>query len=114
VERNVKERISLSTIVPEGVAPSTVGAIAEHRVAADLLLRGYEVFRASSPTCSCDLIAYRGGVMRSLEVRTGQITVYQNGRQRVHWTRKDFRADAYAVVLPDQIKYVPELEEAQP
>lgn len=55
------------------------GAIAELAVAADLLKRGYEVFRAQSSTCSCDLIAMidsEDGTefeMLRIEVRTAGI-----------------------------------------
>ena len=39
-------------------------------MAADLLRRGWEVFRAVSPACSCDLIIHRAGVLLRVEVRT--------------------------------------------
>lgn len=38
---------------------NAVGAATELIVAADLLSRGYEVFRSMAGTCSCDLIAMR-------------------------------------------------------
>ena len=54
--------------VPSG----TKGAAAELRVAADLMMRGYHVFRALSPACPCDLIAYRDGEPPiRIEVKSG-------------------------------------------
>ena len=49
-ERNVRIR--------KQVSPATRGAIAELRVATDLLARGYHVFRSVSPASPCDLIAF--------------------------------------------------------
>src|SRR5262245_42807567 len=49
---------------------STVGTLAELEVAVDLLRRGYEVFRALSPSCSCDLAVLREGRLLRVEVRT--------------------------------------------
>lgn len=59
------------------LASATVGAISEMTVCADLLARGYEVFRSVSPACGCDLVAYRDGVCVRVEVRTGKR--YSNG-----------------------------------
>jgi hypothetical protein len=63
-ERNQQPRLNL----PAG----TVGAISEILAAADLMKRGYDVFRALSPSCSCDLIAIAAGQPPlRIEVRTG-------------------------------------------
>ena len=41
------------------------GAIGELLVCADLLARGYEVFRSVSQSCSCDIVVlYRGNIFR--------------------------------------------------
>ena len=50
---------------------STRGAISELTVSANLMARGYEVFRALSPSASCDLIALKDGEVLRVEVRTG-------------------------------------------
>jgi len=55
------------------VSRSTKGAISELLVAGDLLFKGYEVFRAVSPACSCDLIAQKNGRLTRIEVRTGAL-----------------------------------------
>lgn len=51
------------------VSPGTSGAICELLVAADLLRRGYHVFRAVSPSCPCDLLAMRDNLSARVEVR---------------------------------------------
>ena len=55
----------------EGIAPGTVGAIAEMVVAVDLMRKGYNVFRALSPSCFCDLIVEKMDKVLRIEVRTG-------------------------------------------
>jgi hypothetical protein len=59
--------------------PATTGAIAELVVCADLLKRGFEVFRAVSPACSCDLVALRDGQLQRIEVKTGFDYVRKDG-----------------------------------
>ncbi len=53
------------------IPASTVGAMHELLVAADLMRRGYEVFRSLSPAASCDLLIRRDdGLTARVEVRT--------------------------------------------
>lgn len=47
------------------------GTISELVVAADLMRKGYEVFRALCGQSSCDLIAMKGGEFQRVEVKTG-------------------------------------------
>ena len=57
---------------PHSMLPSaTVGAIHELVVAVDLLRRGYNVFRALSPACPCDLAVLQNGKLVRVEVTTG-------------------------------------------
>jgi Holliday junction resolvase len=88
----------------KGLSTSTIGAINELRVAGDLMTKGYEVFRALSPACSCDLVALKNGVLSRIEVRTAY-------RSRTGITRNatNFRGDILAFVLPKKIIYEPEL-----
>ena len=44
-----------------GLPPPTLGALSELQVAVDLMAKGYHVFRALSPDCPCDLVAFRPG-----------------------------------------------------
>jgi len=93
---------------PFDLPTSTVGAVAELRVAADLLNRGYEVFRALSPSTSCDLAVLKDGILHRVEVRTGHIK--PNGELGYHVKLKDNgRQDIYAVVRPNEIHYIPPL-----
>ena len=45
--------------------------MAELVIAADLMQKGYDVFRALSPHCFCDLLAVKAGRTIRVEVRTG-------------------------------------------
>lgn len=48
----------------------TVGTLRELLVAADLMERGYHVFRAISPACPCDLVVQKDEVTLRVEVRS--------------------------------------------
>ena len=50
---------------------ATVGAMIELMVCTDLMIRGYDVFRAVSPSCYCDLVARKGDLTLHIEARTG-------------------------------------------
>jgi hypothetical protein len=94
------KRQQFDTYVPCG----TIGALGELLVAADLLRRGYEVFRSVSPNCSADIVIHRDGKNRRVEVRTG--FVQNSGKiiaNRVH------QADILAIVLVDRVVYEPKL-----
>jgi hypothetical protein len=55
---------------------ATVGAMSEIFVSAELMKKGYAVFRALSPSCFCDLIAIKNNQTLRIEARTG----YKNTR----------------------------------
>lgn len=89
------------------VGRSNVGAASELRVAADLMLRGFDVFRALSPQCSCDLAILRDGKLLRVEVRSGRPA---KNRKRPFWAHpKKNKSELFALVLPDDIIYVPPL-----
>jgi hypothetical protein len=69
------------------IPTGTVGAISELAVAADLMRKGYAVFRALSPSCWCDLIAHKDGVMFKVEVRTAYKYINPKGEPRVQYPR---------------------------
>ena len=52
---------------------NTRGAINELIVSIDLMKRGYEVFRALSPACSCDLVGFKNKKLFRVEVTSGRI-----------------------------------------
>jgi hypothetical protein len=74
----------------------TIGAMSELLVAADLMKGGWSVFRALSPACFCDLVAYKDDQCRFLEVRTGYRGV--NGKLMFS-TRLHGNATEFAVVI---------------
>src|SRR5260370_3813363 len=73
----------------------------------DLLAKGWEVFRAVSPACSCDLIAAKGGTLLRIKVRTRR--KYPTGK--VYYPAQNIRADLIAIVLPDMLIYEQPLED---
>jgi len=86
------------------IPTGTVGAISEFRVVIDCLSKGYEVFRACSPACSCDLAILANGVLLRIEVKTSYRN--QNGNVATH---SKIQADILAKVLPEVIIYEPPL-----
>ena len=96
-----------------GVPPGTMGAIGELRVSTDLMMRGFEVFRAMSPCASCDLIVIKDGRQLRVEVRTATRNIDGSRYRQARPPAKDAgRQDVYAWVLPDKIEYEPPLEGA--
>jgi len=94
-------------LYPE-LSTGKIGAISELRVCADLLAKGYDIFRAVSPSCPCDLVAFKQGTLKRIEVRTATKT--QDGELNFPLAEKDRgRFDHLAAVLKDEIIYVPEL-----
>lgn len=76
-------------MIPSG----TIGAIAELRVSAHLLRLGYEVFRAVSMHCSCDLVISKSGKTARVEVKS---------RRR---NARNIRADILAVLEKNEVLY---------
>jgi hypothetical protein len=91
-----------------GISCGSLGALAELLASVDLMKRGYEVFRALSPACSCDLIAMKAGVILRVEVRSARRKI--DGA--VRYPTKNIKGDQIAAVTHDDgaIHYVPELK----
>lgn len=90
---------------------NTKGSWGELLVVADLLKRGYEVFKAVSPSATCDCIAMLEGVLLRIEVRCAHQKA--NGAWCVPMPHRE-RFDHCAVVLPTgDIHYDPPLDEIQ-
>jgi hypothetical protein len=81
------------------LSTGSVGALAELIVASDLLRRGYDVFRALSASCSCDLMIVARDERLRVEVRS--TTTYRpTGNASVPFSAKDLeRSDVFAVVV---------------
>ena len=87
------------------LSTSKVGALNELRVCSDLISKGFEVFRAVSPACLFDVYAEKNGVGKRIEVRTA----YKNKRGDLGFCKNFIRGEQLALVLPDQIVYIPTL-----
>jgi hypothetical protein len=90
----------------EDLSTGTAGTISELTVAADLIKKGWSVFRALSPNCFCDLVAYKKGKkIRLIEVRTGREN--ENGEISYCTTLRG-KANEIAVYLPrlNRVDYI--------
>ena len=83
------------------VSRGTVGAISELAVSIDLLTKGYEVFRALSPSCSCDLLAMKDGEIVRVEVRSG----WRNVDGEFGCAEPKSEYDLLAIVYRGEISY---------
>ena len=90
----------------KNIATGTVGAIGELLVSADLMKKGFEVYRALSPSSSCDILVLKENKMKRIEVRTGYRST--DGK-RITTIRDNFRADHLAIVIhnTNEIIYEP-------
>ncbi len=82
------------------------GAISELRIAADLLDRGYYVFRSLTLHCQCDLVAWRkDGPLLRVEVKLTEGNLNsKNSRARKMADRNTY--DVLAVCCKDTITYL--------
>lgn len=95
-----------------GLSCNTMGALSELRVAADLLAKGYDVFRALSPSASCDLAILKNGKPVRVEVKTTYRSVAGEIKTPDLPHDKLKRFDLLALAHPDgTIYYRPTLEE---
>lgn len=60
-------------IINNQLTSGTKGAMSELLAGADLMRLGFNVFRALSPSCYCDLIATKDNKTYHIEVRTGYL-----------------------------------------
>lgn len=87
---------------------SASGTVGELKASADLILRGWEVFRALNPHTSCDLLAIKNNKMIRVEVKTG---FERDGKAYTAPIKHKDRYDLLIQVTPKGIYYTPELEE---
>ena len=79
----------------------TVGAIGELVVSSFLMAKGFQVFRALSPSCFCDIIIAHDNVLATVEVRTGYL--HKNGS--IYWPLNySGSIDIVAITLPAENK----------
>lgn len=88
-------------------SPSVIGSINELRVVVDLLMRGFHVFRNVCPGAPCDLALLIDSRLIRVEVTTGSYTPRGSLSYPPHNAEN---RDLLAVVAPDKIIYMPELE----
>ena len=95
------------------LARGTVGAIGELEVSIDLMEKGFEVFRALSPSSSCDILVQKAGKTYALEVRTGYYRGGEEKMEKVIYSPANIHAPYLAIFIRkingnDDIKYEPD------
>jgi len=104
---NQKEHYDLSDVSKlQNFSPAQKGALSELRASVDLMLNGYEVFRAVSPACSCDLIALKNNKTIRIEVRTATKRIDGSLKYPI----SKIRADVVAAVFGNTVVYFPPLD----
>lgn len=78
--------------------PTTIGAIGELFACFDLLKKGFQVFRAVSPSSDADIIAEKDNVIYRFEVRTGR---YDVNNQLVYSNKKTIGKSVIVITLND-------------
>lgn len=96
------------------LSKNSLGALSELRACADLVDKGWNVYRAVTPDNEADLVISKGSVMKRIEVRTGS---YSQATGALQYPRRPVdaqRSDHYAIVASTEkgfdIHYIPELE----
>jgi hypothetical protein len=100
LESNVPRAHNRNLNIPGG----TTGAIHELQVCADLLSRGYHVYRSQSQHAPCDIVIIANDKLLRVEVTTGQ--KYLKGWSYPPRTDRH-KYDVLAIGFPDgEIKYI--------
>lgn len=94
---NKKYTPKLSGGITEKLCTGTIGVIGELVISIDLLKKGYNVYRALSPSSNGDLIAEKNNIFCKIEVRTGRQRLLDNAY--FFGKRKKDNAEIYAVVI---------------
>ena len=89
------------------ISTKTSGCISEMLAAADLMARGWKVFFPINSHGHHDIVAAKGDMLKSFEVRSGT----KNKDFALRFRRdKELRSDFYAVVIRDgPVEYEPDL-----
>ena len=88
-----------------GINRTNAGAVSELLVCADLLKKGFEVFRSVSPVASCDLIVKKNNIIYDVEVKSFSPNT-DNGIKLLY---SQIRAKWLAYVDKGKINYYPDL-----
>jgi len=107
IKHQNEQHRKLNPFANKNLSTGTVGAISELKTAKDLLIKGYEVFRAISPSCSCDLAILKKGKLLRVEVRTAY--KYPSGKI-ITPNVGNIRSDILAKVIGEEIIYEPSLD----
>lgn len=93
------------------ISRGRVGAISELKVCVDLMIKGYDVFRALSPQSNADLVAIKGDVVLKIEVRTARYYTTAKGSKTIFYSKKRIADKIVALTTlgDDKIHYLTDL-----
>jgi len=102
-------------LVNEKISTGNVGAMSELFVSADLLKKGYAVFRSLSPACFCDLIVVKDNQIFRVEVKTGYLNENTNNlsiatskyAEKIDWYGVYERNTGIIYYLDNKKKFLP-------
>lgn len=94
-----------------GISTGTTGAISELIASIDLMKKGFEVYRALSPSSSSDILGYKDKKVYRFEVRTGMKIPNFGGKIHLTYSKQNVRAPNMAVVIlrDNEIYYYPSI-----
>ncbi len=94
------------------ISTSSTGTLSELLASADLISKGYYMFRALSPSSPCDLIALRGDKCLRVEVTTGRRNSNTQSIYYPNKTKDQAKFDLLVVVVPEEgtVTYYPSLD----
>lgn len=107
-KENYNEEYKRTSSYPN-LSTGTVGALTELFIATYFLERGYEVYRALSPSCGADIVICKDGITKRLECRTGYRT--NKTKRIVYPTNTKHEVDLFAVYIAhdkDIILFLPD------
>ena len=109
-EKRIRPFFLKSLVETNGTSRGSVGATAELIAAADLLLKGFSVYRSVSPNAPCDLVII-GAKQTAIRVEVRTVNgVRATGTPKFSLNREFGKTDLYAAVLgPGEVEYFDEV-----
>ena len=91
-----------------GLSTGKIGAVGELLASADLIMRGYDVYRAVSPSAPYDLVATKGPRILRIEVRCGR----KNKDGSLCYPKPQVECETTAIIIGTEVVYEPALPSA--
>jgi hypothetical protein len=106
---NEQQQILLPPTLSSHCKSGSIGACAEIVVCADLLRRGYDVYRSISPNADCDLIVGQRGALVRVEVKSAKVKGNRTTYHRHKLCKTKYDVLAIVSLNENRILYTPDL-----